>query len=852
MRPTAAAGFTNAGHTPYAGFLLALFALALSAGGCGGDSPAPAAPTPTTPAPTPPPPAPPPAPEPVPTCQVGMVLRPGESCTYPGTSNTFTVNSDGTASFLFITSGSAINITSGNISLQATRQSNGSWLIGRVGASTGGSEGAATFRQGERIPDFPTGAPSVVSGGSFSSSGGVVTITLRRDGYVEYPEHRYTCDWSECGIRGGLVTAGVVVRTATGGESTGGLAPATQAEFEARVSGKQVTSGTFRLVFIAPGRIREIEDGTGYEGDYEYRRIGSNSGMIVYTYDATGNDPDRERSEVRFTFRTETAGTFEYAYFEGGTRTGLTRGSFELVAAPTGSTNRAPRAVGSIPAQTLTEDGSATTVNVSARFSDPDGDTLSYRAGSSRTSVVRVSVSGSRVTLTPRDTGTATVTVTATDPDGRSATQRFTVTVTAAAGGAGEATFREGERIPDFPTGAPNVVSGGSFSISGGAVTIALRRDGYVEYPEHRYTCDASECGIRGGLVTAGVIVRTATGGEGTPNRAPRAVGSIPDQTLTEDGSTTTVNVSPRFSDPDGDTLSYRATSSRTSVVRVSVSGSRVTLTPGDAGTATVTVTATDPGGLSATQRFTVTVNAEMTAENCSIENLGTLRGTTPRTRSGSLGRDCESPNERGKLARYFSFRLSEASEVQIDLESSAFDPLLLLREGSNISGRQIERDDDGGSGNDAQIVRELSAGTYTIEATSFRRGSTGAFTIRLVQTGGGETTTGADFEALNGLRIGTDGSVTLRVGGIHLSAGRGGCISGDATLNGRLYDYHWTAWQRNTGSGWNEVSGSRQTGQLCGYDLRSALSGNYRLVGDMTIAGERGRYRSENEVTVR
>ena len=353
----------------------------------------------------------------------------------------------------------------------------------------------------------------MVSGGSFSLSGGVVTITLRRDGYVEYPEHRYTCDASECGIRGGLVTAGVVVRTATGGESTGGLAPATQAEFEARVRGKQVTSGTFRLVFIAPGRIREIEDGTGYEGDYEYRRIGSNSGMIVYTYDATGNDPDRERSEVRFTFRTETAGTFEYAYFEGGIRTGLTRGSFELVAAPTGSTNRAPRAVGSIPDETLTEDGNATTVNVSARFNDPDGDTLSYRATSSRTSVVRASVSGSRVTLTPRDAGTATVTVTATDPGGLSATQRFTVTVTASAGGTGEATFREGERIPDFPTGVPNVVSGGSFSLSGGVVTITLGRDGYVEYPEHRYTCDASECGIRGGLVTAGVIVRSPKGG---------------------------------------------------------------------------------------------------------------------------------------------------------------------------------------------------------------------------------------------------------------------------------------------------------------------------------------------------
>ena len=168
-----------------------------------------------------------------------------------------------------------------------------------------------------------------------------------------------------------------------------------------------------------------------------------------------------------------------------------------------------------------------------------------------------------------------------------------------------------------------------------------------------------------------------------------------------------------------------------------------MTLTPRDVGTATVTVTATDPGGLSATQRFTVQVNAEMTAGDCSIEDLGTLRGTTPRTRSGSLGRDCESAIESGKLARYYSFRVSEASEVQIDLESSTFDPLLILREGSNVSGRQIERDDDGGSGNDAQIVSGLSAGTYTIEATSFRREETGPFTLRVARTGGRETPTG-------------------------------------------------------------------------------------------------------------
>ena len=94
----------------------------------------------------------------------------------------------------------------------------------------------------------------------------------------------------------------------------------------------------------------------------------------------------------------------------------------------------------------------------------------------------------------------------------------------------------------------------------------------------------------------------------GTANQAPRAVGSIPGQSLDEDGNARTIDVGRYFRDPDGDRLRYAASSSRTSVVRVHVSGSNVTLDPGNAGTATVTVTATDPGGLSATQRIAVTV----------------------------------------------------------------------------------------------------------------------------------------------------------------------------------------------------------------------------------------------------
>ena len=99
------------------------------------------------------------------------------------------------------------------------------------------------------------------------------------------------------------------------------------------------------------------------------------------------------------------------------------------------------------------------------------------------------------------------------------------------------------------------------------------------------------------------------TGGGGSDNRPPRAVGSIPAQTLTVGGAAASVNVAQYFTDPDGDSLTYSASSSQTGIVTAVVAGSTVTLTPAAAaGTATVTVTARDNGGLSATQSISVTV----------------------------------------------------------------------------------------------------------------------------------------------------------------------------------------------------------------------------------------------------
>ena len=110
--------------------------------------------------------------------------------------------------------------------------------------------------------------------------------------------------------------------------------------------------------------------------------------------------------------------------------------------------------------------------------------------------------------------------------------------------------------------------------------------------------------------VSPGSTTVTVTAGDGSaeavqtfratvpePNRAPEAVGTIPDQTLTEDGNPLSVDVAPFFNDPDGDPLTWSARSGDPGIVRTGMSGSTVTLTPVSAGTATVTVTARWPGG---------------------------------------------------------------------------------------------------------------------------------------------------------------------------------------------------------------------------------------------------------------
>lgn len=272
--------------------------------------------------------------------------------------------------------------------------------------------------------------------------------------------------------------------------------------------------------------------------------------------------------------------------------------------------NRAPEARGSIPAMTVRV-GDDETVNVAQYFTDPDGDALVYSASSSAASVATASPSGSTVTVTATGKGTAMVTVTATDPAGESAEQTFRVTVP----------NRRPERRGSIP--ATTVEVGKKKTVALGSYFTDPDGDA-LEFSASSSDPEVVTASTSGGVLTLAGVARgtaavtvTATDPDGgnvshsfpvtVPNRAPEAVGTIPKQSLTANG-TETVGLAPYFTDPDGDMLSYAVSSANPQVAVGSAAGGVLTIRAVGSGSTTITVTARDPGGLAATQTVTVDV----------------------------------------------------------------------------------------------------------------------------------------------------------------------------------------------------------------------------------------------------
>ena len=275
--------------------------------------------------------------------------------------------------------------------------------------------------------------------------------------------------------------------------------------------------------------------------------------------------------------------------------------------------NLAPLASGSISPRTVAA-GETVAVNASDYFTDPDGDALTFTATSSNATSASVAVSGGVVTVTAVAAGVANVTVTARALDGLSAQQSFTVTVqnrapvardsipeqtlfmgdTASVNMAAYFHDPDGDALSYSVANSDEAVA--SASVSGSLVSLKAATRG-----TSTVTVTARD---PGGLSARQDFAVTV------PNREPIALDSIPSQILFVD-QTVELDLSSYFDDLDGDALSYAAGSSNGAVVLAVVSGGGFAMLAMSAGTALVTVTANDPGGLCAHLSFQVTVEAQ-------------------------------------------------------------------------------------------------------------------------------------------------------------------------------------------------------------------------------------------------
>ena len=161
----------------------------------------------------------------------------------------------------------------------------------------------------------------------------------------------------------------------------------------------------------------------------------------------------------------------------------------------------------------------------------------------------------------------------------------------------------------------------------------------------------------------------------------------------------------------------------------------------------TVTLTATT-GTHTRSVRITVACKAAPPAVACD-DPLGTLgEGVTARSGTIAADRACTSahrPTNGGRFvywARRHTFTLSASALVTVDLAGRppdadrrrvrGFDAYLIVIGGHSATARPVAYDDNSGPRNDSRIARRLPAGDYTIEATTYRPATAGAYSMRI------------------------------------------------------------------------------------------------------------------------
>jgi len=145
----------------------------------------------------------------------------------------------------------------------------------------------------------------------------------------------------------------------------------------------------------------------------------------------------------------------------------------------------------------------------------------------------------------------------------------------------------------------------------------------------------------------------------------------------------------------------------------------RATVTATQFTTATTTTITVDNGNSGGPSNA---VTLDVVANICAIATTIAIG----QTLAGSLSTaDCRLDDN--SFADPFRLRITAQTTVQIDLQSTTFDAYLVL---TDSAGTTLVENDNGPTGNNSRIVRQLAPGVYFIYANSFNANTTGAYTL--------------------------------------------------------------------------------------------------------------------------
>jgi VCBS repeat-containing protein len=439
-----------------------------------------------------------------------------------------------------------------------------------------------------------TGLPSGIN---INATTGIITGTLGSSASTAVPSGAYSVVVTASDGHGGLVSQSFVLVVAnpapTANADTASGAEDTVITGNVRSNDSDIDGDTL-LVSTTP-----------VQGPAHGTLVLNSDGSFSYTPNANFNGSDA------FTYRLVDA--------DGGTSTAT-------VILTVTAVNDAPTTTGTIGTQTST-DSSNVSINVAGQFTDIDGDTLAYSAlglpsglSIDSTGLISGLLSNAASHGGPNGDGIYNITVTASDGHGGTVSQTFQLSVGNPAPTTADSNQTTNEDTAFTATLAANDIDGDALTFSAttqpahGTLVLNASSGVYTYTPTANFNGTDSftyrVVDTDGGVATATVnIVVNAV------NDAPNAVGSVAAQTGI-DAAGFNLSVANRFSDVDGDTLSYSALNLPSGLsidANGLISGTLATSAShggvNGSGLYNVVVTASDGSGASTTQSFTLTVS---------------------------------------------------------------------------------------------------------------------------------------------------------------------------------------------------------------------------------------------------